>query len=92
MWFVYIRLTWQQNKILVSQILLCFQMQMVESSLLQVYGFFTNDAIGQNFLLITASQVADYPAMSFVFVCWQNKNQNANKLSWVITSQVEKKF
>ena len=25
--------------------------------LLQVYGFFTSDVIGQNFLLITASQV-----------------------------------
>ena len=28
--------------------------------------------------------LADYPDMSFFFVCWQNKNPNANKLSWVI--------
>ena len=30
-------------------------------------------------------RVADYPAMSFIFVCWHtNKDPNANKLSWVI--------
>ena len=37
----------------------CRKKKMLHISFLQVYDFFASDLIGQNFLLITASQVKD---------------------------------